>query len=208
MQTVDRKLFRYVLLDLLNEKDYWIAGSPDKEKDILVIDIKNNKAAWIKDMPEEIKPDPREQKIKEVLALCEKERLEGGSDFKETTGVNAGPQVYKYLKYCGLPTGNPWCAAFVCWILGQCGIDNPKTADTWELEKWAINKKIYYTKDPQPGDVFLQLDSNGKPKHTGFVEKIDPLNTLYLLTVEGNTSDGIRHKNDKKVSECKYIRYI
>jgi hypothetical protein len=145
--------------------------------------------------------------VKKVLELCEKERLEGGSDFKETTGSNAGPQVDKYLKYVGLPSGNPWCAAFVCWILGQAGIENPKSGDTWEIEKWAIKEKMYYSENPQPGDVFLQLDSNGRPKHTGFVKEIDPTDKRYILSIEGNSGDSIKNCNDKKVSECKYIRW-
>lgn len=145
--------------------------------------------------------------IKQVLSLCEKERLEGGSDFKETTGNNAGPQVKKYLAYVGLSEGNPWCAAFVCWILGQFGIENPKSGDTWTLEEWAMKKSIYYSENPEPGDLFLQLDENGKPKHTGFVKEIDPTDKRYLLTIEGNAGDSIKHCNDKKVAGCKYIRW-
>lgn len=150
---------------------------------------------------------PQNSMVKQVLALCEKERLEGGSDFKETDGSNAGKQVKKYLSYVGLPEGNPWCASFVCYILGQFGIDNPKSGDTWELEKWAMSKKIYYSENPQPGDVFLKLDGEGKPEHTGFVKEIDPTDKRYLLTIEGNASDSIKHCNDKLVSNCKYIRW-
>jgi hypothetical protein len=145
--------------------------------------------------------------VKKVLNICEKERLEGGSDFKETTGNNAGPQVDKYLKFVGLPSGNPWCTAFACWILGQSGIENPKSGDTWELEKWAMKEKIYYSENPQPGDIFLKLDGNGKPEHTGFVKEVDPTDKRYLLTLEGNAGDSIKHCNDKKVSGCKYIRW-
>ncbi len=145
--------------------------------------------------------------VRKILELCEKERLEGGSDFKEINGANSGPQVDKYLKYVGLPSGNPWCAAFVCWILGQAGIENPKSGDTWELEKWAMAKKIYYSENPQPGDIFLQMDEAGRPKHTGFVKEVDPTDTRYLLTIEGNAGDSIKHCNDKKVSGCKYIRW-
>lgn len=149
--------------------------------------------------------------VKKVLDLCEKERLKGGSDFKETTGPNSGPQVDIYVSYVGLKPGNPenyWCSAFVCWILGQAGIENPKTADTWELEKWAMEKKMYYSENPQPGDIFLQMDENGKPKHTGFVKEIDPTDKRYLLTIEGNAGDSIKHCNDKKVTGCKYVRWL
>src|SRR6476661_4335715 len=37
--------------------------------------------------------------------------------------VNSGPEVEKYLAYVGLKKGNPWCAAFVCWVFGEAGVD-------------------------------------------------------------------------------------
>ena len=42
-------------------------------------------------------------------------------------GVNAGMEVERYLRYVNLPKGNPWCAAFVCWVFGQANIVNPRT---------------------------------------------------------------------------------
>lgn len=41
---------------------------------------------------------------------------------------NSGPEVEKYLRYVNLPKGNPWCAAFVCWVYGEAGITNPRSA--------------------------------------------------------------------------------
>ncbi len=41
--------------------------------------------------------------------------------------INSGPQVEKYLRYVHLSKGNPWCAAFVCWVFGQVGVENPRT---------------------------------------------------------------------------------
>ena len=35
--------------------------------------------------------------------------------------------VGDYLKYVNLPAGNPWCAAFVCWVYGRAGVVNPKS---------------------------------------------------------------------------------
>jgi hypothetical protein len=42
-------------------------------------------------------------------------------------GSNSGPAVEQYLRYVNLPKGNPWCAAFVCWVFGQAGIENPRS---------------------------------------------------------------------------------
>ncbi|MES2875493.1 MAG: hypothetical protein V4708_17345, partial [Bacteroidota bacterium] len=41
--------------------------------------------------------------------------------------TNSGPEVEQYLKYVNLPKGNPWCAAFVCWVYGRAGVGNPRS---------------------------------------------------------------------------------
>jgi len=43
------------------------------------------------------------------------------------TAPNRGPEVEKYLRYVKLSKGNPWCAAFVCWVLGEAGVENPRS---------------------------------------------------------------------------------
>ncbi len=48
---------------------------------------------------------------------------------------NSGPQIEKYLKYVHLSKGNPWCAAFVCWVFGQAGISNPRSGWSPDLFK-------------------------------------------------------------------------
>jgi hypothetical protein len=40
---------------------------------------------------------------------------------------NSGKEVEKYLRYVNLPKGNPWCAAFVCWVYGEVGVVNPES---------------------------------------------------------------------------------
>ncbi len=48
-------------------------------------------------------------------------------------GFNAGPEVEKYLRYVNLGRGQPWCAAFICWVYGQAGVDNPRSGWTPDL---------------------------------------------------------------------------
>ena len=43
------------------------------------------------------------------------------------TSPNSGSEVKEYLRYVNLPAGNPWCAAFVCWVFGQAGVGNPRS---------------------------------------------------------------------------------
>jgi hypothetical protein len=42
-------------------------------------------------------------------------------------GYNSGKAVEQYLSYVSLPKGNPWCAAFVCWVFGKAGVENPRS---------------------------------------------------------------------------------
>jgi hypothetical protein len=56
-------------------------------------------------------------------------------------GSNSGPAVEQYLRYVNLPKGNPWCAAFVCWVFGQAGIENPRSG--WSPELFKGSKVIW-----------------------------------------------------------------
>lgn len=56
-------------------------------------------------------------------------------------GSNSGPAVEQYLHYVNLPQGNPWCAAFVCWVFGQANIDNPRTG--WSPDLFKGSKVIW-----------------------------------------------------------------
>lgn len=56
-------------------------------------------------------------------------------------GINTGAAVEQYLRYVKLPKGNPWCAAFVCWVYGQAGVENPKTG--WSPALFPDHKVIW-----------------------------------------------------------------
>ena len=137
-----------------------------------------------------------------VLNIAEKE----GYGLKETDGQNCGPQVKKYLILCGLPEGNPWCAAFVSWVMHEalkelfekCFIIS---ADTWAFESFAIEKGIL-SEAPEPGDIFLRYDSNG-PTHTGFVLYL-PNNTQFK-TCEGNSNSNGSSNGDGIYSNIRTI---
>ena len=55
--------------------------------------------------------------------------------------ANRGAEVEKYLRYVNLPKGNPWCAAFVCWVFGQAGIENPRSG--WSPDLFKGSKVIW-----------------------------------------------------------------
>ncbi len=129
-------------------------------------------------------------------------------------GINAGPEVEKYLKYVGLAKGNPWCAAFVCWSLGKAGVENPRTGwspalfgnrriiwasgeqGTKSKEQRLVGSKLegLFQKSvdgidpagPGAGDVFgLYFPEKGRIAHVGFV---DEWKEAWVTTVEGNTN--------------------
>ena len=109
---------------------------------------------------------------------------------KELTGNNDGKKVEEYLKSTGLGKGYSWCAAFVKWVLNQCGVVTSITA--WSPTAHNPNNIVYFhtelKKQPKPGDVFcLYSVSKKRIAHTGFFHR---LNGNIITTVEGNTNDG------------------
>ncbi|MDP3467569.1 MAG: hypothetical protein Q8S11_04510 [Daejeonella sp.] len=56
-------------------------------------------------------------------------------------GINTGTQVEEYLKYVNLKKGQPWCAAFICWVFGQARIENPCSG--WSPDLFKGNKLIW-----------------------------------------------------------------
>ena len=67
---------------------------------------------------------------------------------------NSGPAVEEYLRYVNLPKGNPWCAAFVCWVYGQAGVGNPRSGWSPDLFKggriiWGRGESRIKSQDPR-----------------------------------------------------------
>jgi hypothetical protein len=56
-------------------------------------------------------------------------------------GINTGTAVEQYLRYVNLPKGNPWCAAFVCWVFGQAGVENPRSG--WSPDLFRLDRVIW-----------------------------------------------------------------
>jgi hypothetical protein len=134
--------------------------------------------------------------------------------------ANAGAAVEQYLKYVHLSKGNPWCAAFVCWVLGKAGVQNPRTG--WSPDLFPASKVIWKRGDdsadphkPRPGtgDVFgIYFPEKGRIAHAGFVDQWDG---TWLVTVEGNTNangsregDGVYRKRRMVRTIYRVARYI
>jgi hypothetical protein len=116
-------------------------------------------------------------------------------------GSNRGPYIDEFIKFTGLQPPQPWCAAFVSYVIhkaaDELGIptDWPKTASTPQILRYGkqsgkliTRQEIQLGAKPQPGDVFLlYYPALNRVAHTGFVERVLPLGVI--TTIEGNTND-------------------
>src|SRR5690606_25227320 len=106
--------------------------------------------------------------------------------------------VGEYLRYCGLPEGYAWCAAFVSWCHGQAGYAEPRNA--WAAALFLASRMVWRAGDgwsavgdrtaasipaPRVGDVFGIYYTNLKLiGHCGFVDSGDG---TCCIPVDGNT---------------------
>lgn len=107
-------------------------------------------------------------------------------------GSNRGVAVDGYLRPAGVGLGQPWCAAFVCWVLSRAGaLEGPYTASASAL----LKQFRPAVAGPLPGDVFGWVNPDGTG-HVGFVIgeglKAGPNAIAPIATCEGNSSDGVR----------------
>lgn len=137
---------------------------------------------------------------------------------REQSGKNDGARVEAYLAYVGLKKGNPWCAAFVCWSLGQAGIRNPRSG--WSPDLFPA-KKICWQRSasagmkagvgrqaagPRKGDVFgIYFPEKKRIAHVGFVDSWDD---KYVITVEGNTNEAGSREGDGVYRKRRLIKTL
>ena len=149
---------------------------------------------------------------------------------------NSGPAVEEYLRYVGLAKGNPWCAAFVCWVLGKAGVENPGTGWSpglfpvnkviWERKKewtidsgqWTMRKELKVESGklrvesgkviqrPGAGDVFGLYFQ--EKKRIAHVGFVDQWDEAWLVTVEGNTNDSGSREGDGVYRKRRLVRSI
>jgi len=73
-------------------------------------------------------------------------------------GLNSGLVVEQYLNYVNLPKGNPWCAAFICWVYGQANVDNPRTS--WSPDMFKSSKVIWTKAESRKLNVESRVNYN------------------------------------------------
>jgi hypothetical protein len=99
---------------------------------------------------------------------------------REATGRNDGARVGQYLNYVGFKQAAPWCAAWVSWVFGQAGYQEPKTA--WSPALFPERRLV---RDALPGYVFgIYFPELKRIGHCGIVESA---RGEWCATIEGNT---------------------
>lgn len=110
---------------------------------------------------------------------------------EEPFGSNRGAAVDAYLKPAGVGLGQPWCAAFVSWVLRESGcLEGLKyTASAATM----LRQLRPCVSKPLPGDVFGWINPDGTG-HVGFVIGSPPYlgGDAELITCEGNSRNGVR----------------
>ncbi|MEJ7780376.1 MAG: peptidoglycan-binding protein [Daejeonella sp.] len=125
-------------------------------------------------------------------------------------GMNSGKRVEEYLRYVNLEKGNPWCAAFICWVFGKAGIDNPRSGWSPDLFKsnviWKRNSPATNKQTPLATDVFgIWFPEKGRIAHAGFIDRWDK---TWLITVEGNTNRDGSREGDGVYRKRRLVRSI
>lgn len=128
---------------------------------------------------------------------------------RELTGNNDGAAVETYLRYVGLSKGDPWCAAFVCWALGQNKVQNPRSGYCPTL---FLTKNIIYQRNrksnptPKVTDIFgIYFLEKRRIAHVGFIDSWTPTITT---TVEGNTNEAGSREGDGVYRKIRLTRQI
>lgn len=146
-------------------------------------------------------------------------RVAADYDFvrEEPYGSNAGRWVEAMQRVANGEKSDPWCAAYVSFVLGVAYKGRsplPYTESCDEMLRAGIRWE-WISDRPQVGDVFLVMRNPTDAIHTGFVTSVGG---NFFGTIEGNASNpdqpatregwGVfRRKREWKPEKYKFIRY-
>ena len=116
----------------------------------------------------------------------------------ERGGNNRGPRVERFLRSVGLGPGNPWCAAYVSYVLDAAGVRAPLDGRRGVIRSGLAarfitarsvraSEALRGVKRVPTGAVVIWRRGNGPYGHAGFAVSWDGASGE---TVEGNTSSG------------------
>lgn len=149
----------------------------------------------------EVTPLPATYQAKRRYRLW-KERNQGAirtralAEAVRHVGVKEAPPGSNHVRFAewyGLDR-QPWCAMFVTWCYVQAGSKGFKRGALWAYCPYLLAAAIAgengasVTRDPEPGDVVLYLNSDGVAFHVGIFERWTNRAGGEFATIEGNTS--------------------
>jgi len=154
-------------------------------------------AALVGPMTDALKAIPAKgRNLGDLVCLYARRHLRSAP--REIGGQNMGPWVRLYMDGRQGPEW-PWCAGFVCFILGQAcrtlGAEPPLTPSIScdSLAAGARERDLFLAGSPglvpdrvPPGSLFLNRRTGSDWTHTGIVLSCRP---DVLETIEGNTND-------------------
>jgi len=131
-------------------------------------------------------------KIEESLTDIQQRIYTAEIGVRESGGNNRGKRIKEYLAVTNLGEGYAWCAAFICWVNEEAGIQHPASA-------WSPTVGLYRTIYRRGGEFPTSPDGlvfslyYKKLKRIGHVGFIEDIRSEEVVTVEGNTNgDGSR----------------
>lgn len=140
-------------------------------------------------------------------------------DVREATGHNDGYAVEVMLRAVEMPPGLSWCGAYVYTAMTVAGVELPGEARRYAWAPTWVASRVVWPSPPgsfsaltpgpspkergahsdsavRPGDVFgIYYHSLRRVGHVGLVRDWQG-SSRFLLTLEGNTNDGLSRDGD------------
>lgn len=91
---------------------------------------------------------------------------------KELMGTAHAPRILQYHAATRMQAKSdetPWCSAFVCWVLEQCGVSSTRSAAAISYEKFG------FPVTPRPGAIVVlsrPTADNPRSRHVAFLNRI------------------------------------
>ena len=144
-----------------------------------------------------------------ILETAEKEFRK---PVKETPdGSNWGPDVKKYLQFCGIGP-NPWCLAFCQWVTNTAlGFLPWKTKGAHVATFYNSCKKLGMAHSvssgykPKPGDLYI-IVHNDNTGHVGIIARVG-VGSTQLNVIEGNSSNRVALRT-RIVGNNSHVGYV
>lgn len=126
-------------------------------------------------------------------------------------GYREGPNNQnKYGKWDGTNMV-PWCGQFISWCLDRAGVPgdwkgvDSQRSTVASLEYWKSRNRL--VTEPKPGDlVFFNWPGGDSVDHMGAVIGTSDWNQGVLMTIEGNSNDGVRIRTRHRESVVAFAR--